>query len=88
MLAAVENLAKTPDFKAVCDIRECTMAELFAGLATTDAVITDPPYPEEFLPLYEELAKHCAKAGVKVVAAMAGQSYLPHIYAAMSKHLK
>jgi site-specific DNA-methyltransferase (adenine-specific) len=88
MLAAVENLTKTPDFKAVCDIRECSMSELFAGLKTPDAVITDPPYPEEFLPLYEELARHCAKAGVKVVAAMAGQSYLPHIYAAMSKHLK
>lgn len=88
MLAAVEKLAKTPDFNAVCEIWECSMAELFASLETPDAVITDPPYPEEFLPLYEELARHCAKAGVKVVAAMAGQSYLPHIYAAMSKHLK
>jgi site-specific DNA-methyltransferase (adenine-specific) len=88
MLAAVDNLAKAPDFEAVCEIWECSMAELFASLETPDAVITDPPYPAEFLPLYEELAKHCAKAGVKVVAAMAGQSYLPHIYDAMSKHLK
>lgn len=85
---AVEEIASTPDFLSVCDIRACSMADLFQGIEHLDAVITDPPYPEEFLPLYEELARHCAKIGVRVVAAMAGQSYLPHIYAAMSKHLK
>jgi 16S rRNA G966 N2-methylase RsmD len=87
-LAAVTKLTKTDDFTSVCDIRNCSMADLFGSMVAMDTVITDPPYPEEFLPLYEELAKHCAKAGVKVVAAMAGQSYLPHIYTAMSKHLK
>ena len=85
---AVEEIASTPDFLSVCDIRACSMADLFQGIQHLDAVVTDPPYPEEFLPLYEELARHCAKIGVKVVAAMAGQSYLPQIYAAMSKHLK
>jgi hypothetical protein len=85
---AVEEIASTPDFLSVCDIRACSMADLFQGIEHLDAVVTDPPYPEEFLPLYEELARHCAKIGVKVVAAMAGQSYLPQIYAAMSKHLK
>ncbi len=85
---AVEEIASTPDFLSVCDIRACSMADLFQGIDHLDAVVTDPPYPEEFLPLYEELARHCAKIGVKVVAAMAGQSYLPQIYAAMSKHLK
>jgi hypothetical protein len=85
---AVEEIASTPDFLSVCDIRACSMADLFQGIEHLDAVVTDPPYPEEFLPLYEELAMHCAKIGVKVVAAMAGQSYLPQIYAAMSKHLK
>jgi hypothetical protein len=88
MLAAVEEMVKTPEFDGVCEIWECSMADLFSSIQRPDAVITDPPYPEEFLPLYEELAKHCAKAKVPVVAAMAGQSYLPHIYAAMSKHLK
>lgn len=87
-LSAIEEITNTDDFKSVCDIRNCSMDDLFKGLEGVDAVITDPPYPEKYLPLYEELAKHCAKAGIKIVAAMAGQSYLPQIYAAMSKHLK
>ena len=87
-LSAIEEITSTDDFKSVCDIRNCSMDDLFKGIEGVDAVITDPPYPEKYLNLYEELAKHCAKAGIKIVAAMAGQSYLPHIYAAMSKHLK
>lgn len=87
-LSAIEQITNTDDFKLVCDIRNCSMDDLFKDLEGVDAVITDPPYPEKYLPLYEELAKHCANAGIKIVAAMAGQSYLPQIYAAMSKHLK
>lgn len=87
-LSAIEEITSTDDFKSVCDIRNCSMDDLFKDIEGVDAVITDPPYPEKYLPLYEELAKHCAKAGIKIVAAMAGQSYLPQIYAAMSKHLK
>lgn len=87
-LSAIEQITNTDDFKSVCDIRNCSMDDLFKNLEGVDAVITDPPYPEKYLPLYEELAKHCANAGIKIVAAMAGQSYLPQIYAAMSKHLK
>lgn len=54
-----------------------------------DWIITDPPYPREFLPLYESLAERAndwLKDGGLVVA-MCGQSYLADIYAAMSKHL-
>jgi hypothetical protein len=87
-LSAIEEITSTDDFKSVCDIRNCSMDDLFKDIEGVDAVITDPPYPEKYLPLYEELAKHCAKARIKIVAAMAGQSYLPQIYAAMSKHLK
>lgn len=87
-LSAIEQITNTDDFKLVCDIRNCSMDDLFKDLEGVDAVITDPPYPEKYLPLYEELARHCADAGIKIVAAMAGQSHLPQIYAAMSKHLK
>ncbi len=87
-LSAIEEITSTDDFKSVCDIRNCSMDDLFKDIEGVDAVITDPPDPEKYLPLYEELAKHCAKARIKIVAAMAGQSYLPQIYAAMSKHLK
>lgn len=54
-----------------------------------DFIITDPPYPKEFLSLYEVLAyrtKEWLKPGGLLIA-MCGQSYLDEIYAMMSKHI-
>lgn len=55
-----------------------------------DFIITDPPYPKEFLPLYEILAIRAAqwlKPGGLLVA-MCGQSYLEEIYEMIGRHLK
>lgn len=55
-----------------------------------DFLITDPPYPKEFLRLYEVLAiraNEWLKDGGLLIA-MCGQSYLDEIYSMMSKHLK
>jgi hypothetical protein len=52
-----------------------------------DFVITDPPYPREFIPLYENLAcrsEEWLKEGGLLVA-MCGQSYLDEIFELMSK---
>lgn len=57
--------------------------------ASIDAIITDPPYPAEFLPLYETLAEKAArwlKPGGSLIV-MIGQSYLPAIVAMLSGHL-
>ena len=46
-----------------------------------DAIITDPPYPKEYIDLYGylgELAKRVLKPGGSLLA-MAGQSYLPDV---------
>ena len=54
-----------------------------------DYIITDPPYPKEYLPLYEVLArrsKEWLKPGGLLIA-MCGQSYLNEIYTALSKYL-
>jgi len=54
-----------------------------------DFIITDPPYPKEYLPLYEVLAKRSLewlKPGGLLVA-MCGQSYLPQIHEMLAKHL-
>lgn len=56
---------------------------------TFDAIITDPPYPKEYLYLYKLLAEQAAillKPGGSLLA-MAGQSYLPEVYASMSHYL-
>lgn len=54
-----------------------------------DYIITDPPYPKEYLPLWEVLAERAnefLKDGGLLIA-MSGQSYLDEIYTMMSKHL-
>jgi site-specific DNA-methyltransferase (adenine-specific) len=58
--------------------------------ASVDYILTDPPYPREYLPLYESLAKVAARAlkpgGSCLV--MVGQSYLPEVLALMMPHLR
>lgn len=49
--------------------------------SSIDFIITDPPYPKEYLPLYEDLSKVAArvlKDGGSLVC-MVGQSYLPEV---------
>jgi len=55
-----------------------------------DFIITDPPYPKEFLPLYSILAK-CAAEWLKpggLLIAMCGQSYLDEIINEICNHLE
>ncbi|KKM81717.1 hypothetical protein LCGC14_1326960 [marine sediment metagenome] len=56
---------------------------------SVDAIITDPPYPREYLPLYEklgEVSKFVLKPGGSLVV-MIGQSYLPEILNMIAKSL-
>lgn len=53
-------------------------------------VLTDPPYPKEYLPLWEDLAKHSArilKPGGFLVA-YSGQAHLPEVILGLKKHLE
>jgi len=79
--------AKRAALSSVCDLRVCSCATLLASGVRPDAVITDPPYPQEFLPVFSELAKACAAAKVPLVAVMSGQSYLPEVMARLCEHL-
>ena len=54
-----------------------------------DAIITDPPYPREYLPLWDELGRF-AKENLKtggVLLAMAPGPYLPQIIEMLGRHL-
>lgn len=55
-----------------------------------DFIITDPPYPKEFLCLYEILAQRANEWLVDggLLIAMCGQSYLDEILSMMSKHME
>ena len=84
---AIEQVTKASReaLSTVCEIRHCSMRELLTSGITPDCIITDPPYPREFLPLYEELAELSKE--IPLVAVMCGQSYLPTIFESMCKHL-
>jgi hypothetical protein len=64
------------------DIRLGDFREVLADLAEVDAIITDPPYPYEFVPLLADLATWADKvlAPDGVLAVLIGQSYLPQVY--------
>jgi len=79
---------KKRKIESVCDLRVCSCAELFASGIKPDAVITDPPYPQEFLSVFTELAEGCKAAGVPLVAVMSGQSYLPEVMRRLCEHLR
>jgi site-specific DNA-methyltransferase (adenine-specific) len=55
-----------------------------------DFIITDPPYPKEYIPLYGDLSRLAArvlKQGGSLIT-MCGLSYLPDVLAELGKHLK
>lgn len=54
-----------------------------------DYIITDPPYPREFLPLYSVLAERAAewlKPGGLLIA-MSAHYYMPELYQMLGEHL-
>lgn len=58
-------------------------------LGPVDVIITDPPYPREYLWTFAELSRQ-ANALLKpggLCVVMSGQSYLPEVYEAMGSHL-
>ena len=85
-LETAKRKLATVDISDKCDIRKCSMEKLLASGIKPDCIITDPPYPKEFMHLYGKMAE-LAK-DIPLVAVMCGQSYLPEIIAEMSKHLE
>ncbi len=66
-----------------CRILHCSLTELFTEAPeSVDAIVTDPPYPEEFLPLYGDLgrvAMHLLKPG-GVLLCMTGQTWFGAVF--------
>lgn len=68
------------------DIRLGDFTQVLADVRGVDAVITDPPYPQEHLHLYAELAEWADKvlAADGVLVVMTGHMYLPEVFRLMS----
>jgi hypothetical protein len=64
------------------------MQEIESG--SIDAIITDPPYMNDFLPSISEMAKEAARVlrPGGLLVAMYGQMFLPEVLARVSEHLK
>lgn len=78
-----------PDQPASCDIRHGDFREVLADIEPVDVILTDPPYPSAFLPLWSDLgafAKEKLKPGGLLVA-MSGQLHLPEVFSRLSEHL-
>jgi len=81
--AIIKNL---PDRTERYHVIRCSVADLPIDDESVDCIITDPPYPAEFLPVYADLAATAArvlKPGGSCFV-MIGQSYLPDIVADLS----
>lgn len=70
------------------DIRHGDFRQVLADLTDVDAIITDPPYPREYLPLLADLAAWADKALTPdgVLAVLFGQTYLPEVYRLLDGH--
>ena len=84
---AKEDAENRPERPNV-DIRHGDFREVLADLQDVDAVITDPPYPKEYLPLLADLAAWADKVLKPdgVLAVLFGQTYLPEVYRLLDGH--
>lgn len=83
----LDEYANADDYPVIC-------ADIRTGLPqladeSFDVIVTDPPYPREYLPLYEDLAKLAARvlAPGGSLFVMCGQSYLPEVLNLMTPYL-
>ena len=83
--------APEPNLPAALDIRlgdfRDTLSDIAAG--SVDAVVTDPPYPREFIDLFSDLGKFASDVLTPsgVLAVMVGQSHLRDYMALLDEHL-
>jgi 16S rRNA G966 N2-methylase RsmD len=90
--AAEQRRAEPTDPQTVhglVDIRHGDFREVLADLSDVDAIITDPPYPCEFIPLFGDLSALASKvlkpSGVLVV--MTGQTWLREYLDELDRHM-
>lgn len=71
------------------DIRNLSELKKKISKESIDWIITDPPYPRQYIPLIEnlkELAEYCLKPDGGIII-MIGQSYLPDVFKYMNSDI-
>ena len=85
-----DKARKTAHLVSSCfDVRRGDFRKVLAGVENVSLVLTDPPYPKEFLPLWEDLGKWASSALADdgILIAYSGQLYLPEVLSLLGKHL-
>ena len=87
-----ERKNRTVDIPADNSVRliSCDIADACQHIEpdSLDWIITDPPYPRQYLPTFSHLAKfatHALKPGGSLIC-MSGQSYLPEVISRLSEN--
>jgi len=74
------------------EIRRGDFREVLSDIPShsVDIILTDPPYPQEYLPLWDDLGKFAARVlkPTGVLLAYSGQLHLPQVLAMLTKHLR
>ena len=78
---------KKKSIASICEIRRCSCAELLSSGIKPDLVLTDPPYSEKYLSVFEELGMSCKEAHIPLIGIMVGQTYLPQIFSKLTQYL-
>jgi 16S rRNA G966 N2-methylase RsmD len=80
--------ALVADVETLVDIRLGDFREVLTDLHDVDAIITDPPYPAEYLPLLGDLAAWADEvlAPDGVLAVLMGETHLPDVYRLLDGH--
>jgi ParB-like chromosome segregation protein Spo0J len=71
------------------NVRRGDFRQVLADVEGVSLVLTDPPYPKEFLPLWEDLGRwaQSALADDGLLVAYSGQMFLPQVLELLGKHL-
>lgn len=82
------ELLPPPADAPTIDLRLGDFREVLADLQDVDAIITDPPYPQQYLPLLDDLAAWADKVLKPdgVLAVLMGQTHLPEVYRRLDGH--
>ena len=85
---AVQADATGPGWRMLAGDFRKRMAEIPDG--SIDAIVTDPPYPAEFLPLWSDLAQHAARVlkPQGLLISLTGKIHLDQVMTALSNKLQ
>jgi len=90
-----ERQTRTPILHGVyggIEIRRGDFREVLADIPdqSVDIILTDPPYTQEYLPLWDDLGAFAARVlkPTGVLLAYSGQLHLPQVIAMLTQHLR